>query len=345
LSLKELIMSVVRWGLLSTAHINRRLIPVMRETTRGKLIAVASRSQEKADQYAQEWKIPLTFGSYDEMLNSGEIDAVYISLPNHLHAEWAIKALHAGIHVLCEKPFATSLKDVDAMISASQESNCFLAEAFMYRHHPQTKLIGEWVTSGRLGDINLIRASFTFFIPEEERLPEKKDVRLIPEYDGGALWDIGVYPISISQFVMAGPPKWVFGCQWIGKTGVDEVFTGQMGFLDNQGKEVLGQISCSFNSPFHTYLEIFGTEGKLAVTRPFSRMEKGGQMLFTNEGGKTQKIKIPKKSLYLGEVEDLQNAILDGSTPLISLEETRNHIRTTLALYESARSGGVVHLE
>ncbi len=337
-------MASVRWGLLSTANINQALIPAIRESARGKLIAIASRNLKKAEEYAKKWNIPSAFGGYEEMLSSGEIDAVYIGLPNHLHAEWTIKALQSGVHVLCEKPLSTSLEDAEAMINTSQETGCALAEALMYRHHPQTKLVGEWVHSGKLGEITLIRGAFDFKLPDKQRQEGNLNVRLVPEYGGGSLWDVGIYPISFTQYLMSSPPSWVFGSQQTGETGVDEVFTGQMGFT-RQNHEVLAQISCSFKTPFHIFMEIIGTEGRLYLTRPFTNLDQGRQLLYTSKRGKTRKIGVPKKSLYLGEVEDLQSAILDGTDPYISLEETRNHVRTALALYDSARTGKVVKLE
>jgi len=323
-------MQSIRWGLLSTANINRKLIPAIRESVRGELIAVASRNQKNAETYAKKWKIPSAFGSYEKMLSSGMIDAVYIALPNHLHAEWTIKALQSGVHILCEKPFATSLEDVDKMIAASQESGCVLAEAFMYRHHPQTKLIGEWVQSGKLGEITLIRSAFTYKMSPKQRQEDNLNVRLVPEFGGGCLWDVGIYPISITQYLT-------------GETGVDEIFVGQMGYSSGPASEILAQFSSSFKTPYHTFLEILGTEGRLFLTRPFNNL-KELQLLYTNKKGKTKKIKVLKKSLYLGEVEDLQAAILDGTAPYISLEETRNHVRTALAFYDSARTGKIVKL-
>jgi len=337
-------MSSVRWGLLSTANINRSLIPAIRESARGELIAIASRNLKNAGKYAKKWNIPSAFGSYQEMLSSGEIDAVYISLPNHLHAEWTIKALQSGVHVLCEKPFATSLEDAEAMINTSQETGCALAEAFMYRHHPQTKLVGEWVHSGKLGEITLIRGTFDYKIHDKKRREGNLNVRLVPEYGGGSLWDVGIYPISFTQYLMGGLPSWVFGSQQTGATGVDEVFTGQMGYSSGPGREVLAQVSSSFKTPYHTFVEIIGSKGRLYLTRPFNNLQEQS-LLYTDKKGGIQKIKVPKKSLYLGEVEDLEAAILDGADTYISLEETRNHVRTALALYDSARSGMVMRLE
>ncbi len=129
---------VLNWGLLSTARINRALIPPLRESKRNRLAAVASRSKDSADRYAREWKIPQAYGSYEELLADPEIDVIYNSLPNHLHAEWTIKAVEAGKHVLCEKPLALSVEEVDAVQDAAQRHGRVVAEAFMYRHHPQT---------------------------------------------------------------------------------------------------------------------------------------------------------------------------------------------------------------
>jgi xylose dehydrogenase (NAD/NADP) len=337
-------MDTVRWGLLSTANINRALIPAIREAKRSELVAVASRTLESAENYARDWEIPQAFGSYEEMLESGEVDVVYIGLPNHLHAEWTIKALEAGLHVLCEKPFSASLQEVDNVIAARDKSGKVVTEAFMYRHHPQTRIVGEWVRSGKLGQITFIRGSFDYQMGEKGRNPASLNVRMVPEYGGGCLWDVGIYPLSFIQFLMGGPPEWVFGSQELGHTGIDEVFAGQMGFQTPEG-DVLAQISSSFKIPYNTNLEIVGTEGRLYVSRPFNYIDQKNQVVLTDHKGNSRKLRVPKKSLYLGEVEDLQAAILDGKPPLIGLGETRNHVLTALALYESARTGQVVRLE
>jgi xylose dehydrogenase (NAD/NADP) len=325
---------MVRWGLVSTANINRQLIPAIRSSERGELTAIASRDSERADAYAAQWEIPHAFGSYSSMLESDLIDAVYISLPNHLHAHWTIQSLQAGKHVLCEKPFALTLDEVDEMIAASQATGLVLAEAFMYRHHPQTKLVGEWVKQGRLGEISLVRGIFNF------RFHSRGNIRLDPDTGGGSLWDVGVYPISMAQFVMGGPPDRVSGEQWIGDTGVDETFAGQLHYSQSR----LAQISSSFRTPFYTFVEILGTEGTLTLNRPFTQMDDDRQLVFRPATGEAQIIPVPEKELYLGEVEDMNAAILDGKTPYISLEETRNHVLTILALYESATRQEIVEI-
>ena len=328
-------MDKVRWGLVSTARINRRLIPAIRASERGELVAVASRSRETAESYARQWNIPQAFGSYEAMLASDAVDAVYISLPNHLHAEWSIRAMEHGKHVLCEKPFALSLEEVDRVTAVSEETGMRVAEAFMYRHHPQTKIVGEWVRNGRLGEIILVRGIFNF------KLTDPKNVRLFPEYGGGVLWDLGCYPVSIAQFLLGEPPEWVFGEQWIGETGIDMSFAGQLHYANG----VMAQIAASFRTPYHAHVEILGTEGRIEINRPFIGLnDPGRRLVFVPPGGEPEEIPVADKMLYLGEVEDMEAAILDGRANYLTLAETRNHIRTLLALYESAGDQRVVAL-
>lgn len=329
-------MSKIRWGLLSTANINRRLIPAIRESARGELVAIASRSQASAQAYGDQWEIPQTFGSYEAMLTSDAVDAVYISLPNHLHAEWAIKAMKHGKHVLCEKPFALTLADVDEMTTVAQQTSCVLTEAFMYRHHPQTKIVGEMVKNGRLGRITVFRGVFNFAFNTRE------NIRLVPEWGGGCLWDVGVYPLSLAQYIMGGPPQQVFGTQWLGESGVDEVFSGQMVYEDGR----MAQISSSFCTPFHTVAEIIGTEGRMVMNRPFVGHNDGDRrLMFYPKDGEPEEIAVPEKELYLGEVEDMHAAVLDSRSPYLTLAETRNHVKTVLALYQSAQTKQVVVLD
>lgn len=328
-------MTKIRWGLLSTANINRRVIPAIRASARGELVAVASRSQASAHAYADQWAIPHAFGSYEAMLASDAVNAVYIGLPNHLHAEWSIKAMQHGKHVLCEKPFALSLAEVDEMTAVSQQTSRVLTEAFMYRHHPQTKIVGELVRNGRLGRVTVVRGVFNFAFNTRD------NIRLVPEMGGGCLWDVGVYPLSFAQYVMGGPPQQVFGTQWLGASGVDEVFSGQMVYA-NGG---LAQISSSFCTPFRTEVEILGTEGRLVLNRPFTGHNDGDRkLMFYPKAGEPEEIEVPEAELYLGEVEDLHTAVLDNKPQYLTLEETRNHVKTVLGLYESARSGQVVTL-
>jgi len=211
----------LQWGFLSTANINEALIAPLRVSERNRLAAVASRSQDRADGYAKKWNIPKTYGTYESLLADPEVDVIYNPLPNHMHAEWTIKALEAGKHVLCEKPFALTVADVDSMIAAANRTGKVLAEAFMYRHHPQTLKVKELVDGGAIGRLQLIRGSFTFNIDHEV------DIRLDPATGGGAIWDVGCYPISYSRLIAGTEPVEVYGRQVIGKSGSTNHSTGR----------------------------------------------------------------------------------------------------------------------
>ena len=175
---------VLRWGLLGTAHINRAVIPPLRASKRNQLVVVASRTLERGRAYAKEWNIPRVT-SYDALLADPEIDVIYNSLPNSLHAEWTIKAAQAGKHVLCEKPLAVMVEQVDAMAVAARKHGVVVAEAFMYRHQPVILKVQELVRDGAIGELRLVRGSFTYL------QSRPADVRLDPNLGGGSIWDVG----------------------------------------------------------------------------------------------------------------------------------------------------------
>src|SRR5512138_3775105 len=279
---------ILNWGLLSTARINRALIPPLQVSKRNHLLAVASRTQEAAEDYAREQKISRAYGSYEALLADPEIDVIYNPLPNHLHAEWTIKAVEAGKHVLCEKPLALSVEEVDAMQSAARQHGRVVAEAFMYRHHPQTLKAQELVKNGAIGTLKLIRGAFSFM------LTHQGDVRLDPAMGGGSIWDVGCYPISYTRTVVGSNPLEVFGWQVTGPTGIDETFAGQMRFENN----VLAQFDSSFVIPFRAFMEIVGSEGTLNIPNPFKPNE--NEKMVLTRGDKTQTIRVKGQELYIG---------------------------------------------
>jgi predicted dehydrogenase len=318
---------ILNWGFLSTARINKALIKPLRASKRTLLLGVASRNIDSAQAYARENKIPKAYGSYDDLLNDPEIDVIYNSLPNHLHAEWTIKALHAGKHVLCEKPLALTLDEIDAMSSAAKETGKVLAEAFMYRHHAQTLKVKEIVDSGELGKIQLIKGTFSFFLNREN------DYRNFKELGGGSIWDVGCYPISFTRTIVGAEPVEVFGWQVEGQGGGDVLFTGQMRF----GNGILAQFDSGFKIPARTYMEIVGSDATLYVPFPF-KPSISNEIILTR-AGKQQKIKIKGQELYLGEVEDMCDAVLNHTPPRISLADSRANVATILAFLKSAETG------
>jgi D-xylose 1-dehydrogenase (NADP+, D-xylono-1,5-lactone-forming) len=321
----------LRWGLLSTARINRAVIPPIRASLQSELKAVASRDLIKAQDYAKEWQIPRAYGSYEELLADESIDVIYNPLPNHLHAEWSVRAAEAGKHVLCEKPLALSLDEVDRVRAAARQNNVIIAEAFMYRHHPQTLKVLELIQQETIGELLLITGTFTF------NLDRPNDVRWVPEWGGGSIWDVGCYPISFARLVADAEPVEVFGWQATGATGIDVVFSGQLRFASG----LLAQFDCGFRAPYRTAMEFVGTTGSIELGSPFKPA--GGEWIAIKRGDRAELIESPRAShLYLGEIEDMERAVLDHQSPRISLEDSRGNVATILALLESARSGQVV---
>jgi predicted dehydrogenase len=323
----------LKWGLLSTAKSNRALILPLRASKRNRLVAVASRTAAQAEAYASEWNIPRAFGSYEAMLADPEIDVIYNPLPNHLHAEWTIKALQRGKHVLCEKPLALSVADVDAIISAAKNTGKVVAEAFMYRHHPQTLKVKEIADSGALGQLRLIRGAFTYTLTRTD------NYRNDPKMGGGSIWDVGCYPISYARMIVAAEPKEVVGWQVTGLRGIDEAFYGQMRFPG----DIYAQFDCSFISPFRAYIEIVGSDATLRVPVPFTPGK--NEKLYLTRDGNTDTIRVRGQELYIGEVEDIADAVMLGNPPRVSLADSRANIATVVALLESARRNKNISLD
>jgi predicted dehydrogenase len=315
----------LNWGLLSTARINRAVIPPLRASKRNRLLAVASRTRETAEAYAREWNIPRAHASYEALLSDPEIDVVYNSLPNHLHAEWTIRAVEAGKHVLCEKPLALDVSEVDAIRRAATKHGRAVAEAFMYRHHPLTLRAQELVMSGALGALMLIRGSFSFVLSRED------DIRWRPEFGGGSLRDIGCYPVSYARTMAGADPVEVYGAGVSSRTGVDVTFCGQMQFAGG----LLAQFDCSFAAPYRTFMEVVGTEAILEAPYPFKPGLDAHMIL--RRGERAETITAPGQELYSGEVEDMADVILEGRSPRVPLSDSRANVAVLAALLESAR--------
>ena len=319
----------LRWGLLGTARINRSLIPAIRASARSQLVGVASRSAERARSYAGEWQIPVACDSYEAMLGDPQIDAVYIPLPNHLHVEWTLNAIAAGKHVLCEKPIALVASDVDRVAEAAARRGVVVAEAFMYRHHPLTLRVAAMVNNGHIGRLRVVRGAFTF------TLARPNDVRLVPEWGGGSLWDVGCYPVSYAR-LLAGEPLAVSAQAVRHPTGIDMAVAGTLLFAD----DVVGVFDCGFGAHFRTFVEISGTDGVITLETPFK--PGADAPLRLTKGDDVQTVVVPGESLYLGEVQDLEAAVIDGRPTTAAATSrrwwpcTRRHARGVSSNFESA---------
>jgi xylose dehydrogenase (NAD/NADP) len=317
----------LRWGILGTGRVTRWLVGAVRASERNVLAAAASRTAARAEEYAAQWELPRAFGSYQALLDDPDIDVVYNALPNHLHAEWTIAAARRGKHVLCEKPLALAVSEVDAIAEAARAAGVVVAEAFMYRHHPQTLRVKELLDAGVIGALRLVRGSFSFTLTRAD------DVRLDADKGGGSLWDVGCYPVSYARLLAGAEPVEAFGWQTLGPSGIDEALAGQLRFGDG----AVAQVDSSFRMPFRTHVEVVGTEGTIVVPRPF----KPGtlEMISITRGDTTTAAEIAGPELYLGEVEDMADAVLLGRPPRVTLADSRGNVAALVALLRSAREG------
>ena len=322
----------VRWGILSTARINRSLIPPLHQSKHSELTAVASRSSSHASSYASEWGIPTAYGSYEALLSDPRIDVIYNPLPNAMHTEWSIKAMEAGKHVLCEKPLCMNIDELDALAAASSRTGKVVVEAFMYCHHPQTLKVMEIVASGVLGRLSLIKGSFSF------KLSDPKNPRMDLGLGGGSIWDVGCYPISYARLVASREPEEVFGWQLSASTGIDLLFAGQIRFADH----LFAQFDCSFDLPHRFSIEIIGSTGSLLIPNPYKPGKR--EKIILTRGDQSETIPIRGQELYIGEVIDMENVVLHAQPPRISLADSRGNVATITALLESARIGKPVIL-
>jgi predicted dehydrogenase len=317
---------ILRWGLLSTARINRKLIPAIRAAEGNELVAVASRELGTAAEYAAGQGIPRIFGSYGEMLDSDLVDAVYVSLPNALHAEWTVRAAEAGKHVLCEKPLALSLGEVDRIMAAAEENGVVVAEALMYLYHPLIRRVVELVKNGAVGDVQLVKGAFSF------NLDRPWDVRWKPELGGGSLWDVGIYPVSFIRRLL-GQPAEVFGWQTLAETGVDQGFAGLLRYPSG----ILGVFDSGFRHQFRLEAEVVGSEGVLRLERPYTMAPVS--RITIRRGDAEEVDRTSETNPYRSEVEAVAAAALHGKPLPLPLASSRANVATLLALYESAREG------
>ena len=322
--------SIVKWGILSTADINRKVIPGAQASKKVDLVAVASREQARAEAYAREWEIPRAYGSYEELLADAEVEAVYISLPNTLHAEWSIKALEAGKHVLCEKPFTRHPEEVEAAFDAADRNDRLLSEAFMYRHNPQTAKLVELVRDGAIGELWLIRSAFSYGLYDHE------NIRLRTDVEGGALMDVGCYNVSGSR-LLGGEPERVWGEAWYGPSGTDWIFTGTLRFPD----DVLATFDCATALAERDELEAIGSEGSLFLDDPWHcKMP----IIELRRDGQVELLELEPEDSYRLELENVSDAIRGEAELLLGREDAVGQARALEALHRSATIGAPVAL-
>lgn len=315
----------VRWGILSTARINDEIIGGAAESDRVELLAVASRDAGRAEAYAREKGIERSYGSYDQLLEDPDIEAVYLSVPNGMHIPWAMRSLEAGKHVLCEKPLSRHADDVVRAFDLADSAGLILSEAFMWRHHPQTKRLGELLQEGAIGRLRVIRASFSFELASRHG-PD--DTRFDPELDGGALMDVGCYCINAIRFA-GGEPERVRAEQVIGESGVDVLFAATLRLPG----DTLAHFDCGFVLPSRDEVEIVGEQASLFLDDPWHARS---PVIELRRDGEVERIEAERANSYRLELENVSDAIRGEGQVLLGRDDAVGQARAIEALYEAA---------
>ena len=315
----------VTWGIVSTADINRLVIPGAHASPKVDLAAVASRDADRAAGYAREWGIGRSYGTYEELLADPTVEAVYVSVPNSLHVEWSIRALEAGKHVLCEKPLSRRAADVEAAFDAAERADRLLSEAFMWRHNPQTAQLAALIAEDAIGDVRLVRSTFSY------GLYDTANIRLRADLEGGALMDVGCYCVSGSRLV-AGEPELVFAQSNVGETGTDWVLAATMRHPNN----VLSSFDCGTALTNRDELEVVGSDGSLFLDDPWHARTPVIEL--RREDG-VQRVQTTLEDSYRLELENMSDAIRGEAELLLGREDAVAQARALEALHRSAETG------
>ena len=323
----------LRWGILSTANIGRRkVVPAMQKARRNRIVAVASRDHDRARAYAQELGIPRAHGSYEALLADPDVDAVYIPLPNHLHARWVVAAAAAGKHVLCEKPLALNAAEAQRLADACADAGVVLLEAFMYRLHPSWVAVRELVESGRIGRLSAIQSWFGY------NNEDPANIRNIAEFGGGALYDIGCYCINVARMLFAEEPREVGArIERDAASGVDTLTSGVLKF-----DAEIASFTVSTRTETDQRVHIYGTRGRISVGIPFNIPPDRPTEVYVTAGGdppvapRTEVLTFPAVDQYTAQAEEFAAAVLDGKALRFTPADAVANMRVIDRIFEAA---------
>ncbi len=329
-------MTTLRWGILGAARINQQLMPAIVAANNSQLVAIASRrpnaAAETLAQYAPNQENVTVYDDPNMLLAADNIDVVYIPMANGEHAEWVMRALEQGKHVLCEKPLALTVMEVDAIIKLASEKNLVVMEGFMYRHHPQHARVKEVLDSGLIGDVRVVRSSFAF------TMQPARMYRLAAPLSGGggAMWDIGCYAIHAARFpFFERPALAVTAMATHLENGAD---TNSAGIID-YGDGCYAQFEFSFGHARRAEYEIIGTKGGLKCHNVWAKADETPVLSWWTESGEQHEEVLPLSNHFILEVEQFGRCVLNGETPLLSLADARTNCQLINATLDSVSSG------
>jgi xylose dehydrogenase (NAD/NADP) len=329
------------WGIIGAGRIARKFAAAVAASASEQIAAVASRDEAKAAAFASDFGIAQAYGSYEALLADPQISCIYNALPNALHAEWSIAAIRAGKHVLCEKPIASSAAEASAMFAAAREHGVWLMEAFMYRFHPQTRLVQQLLASGAIGELRLLQSGFSFSVADPQ------NVRLSAELAGGGLMDVGCYPVNFARMALGHAPKRVSALASWAASGVDISMAATLEYPSG----VLATITCGLAAARHQFARIVGSQGFIEVDEPFTLPPDRPTTVRLYRGtsdAQVEQFSIPPANHFQLEAEGLSQLVAAGhgdhGLPEMPLNETLDNMATIEALLRSARESQPIGL-
>jgi predicted dehydrogenase len=330
----------LRWGILGAARINERLMPAIVEASNAELVAIASRRPDAAAQtlaqYALQQQQVRTYDSLEALLDDPEVDAVYLPLANHEHAEWTLRAIEHGKHVLCEKPMALTVADIEAIQAAAQRHNVTVMEGFMYRFHPQHVQVQELINSGLIGEVRSVRSSFSFMMRPARiyRLAESV------ENGGGAMWDIGCYAIHSARMFFNEPAIAVSAVAKYVESGADIATSGVIDFGDGK----YAHFDFSFERARRCEYEIIGTQGGIKCHNVWSMPADVPVVSWWTEDGEQAEERLPAANHFKLEIEHFSACALNGTAPKLSLDDAKANCHIIVSALQSAATGQRIQL-
>ena len=329
-------MSKVRWGILSTAEIGmQKVIPAMQQGQYCDMVAIASRDVEKAQAAARQLGIPKAYGSYEGLLADPDIDAVYIPLPNHLHVAWAIKALDAGKHVLCEKPIGLSTAEAQELLDvARKHPELKVMEAFMYRHHPQWRKAKQLVTEGKIGGLRAIQTFFSYYLVDPDNIRNRADI------GGGGLMDIGCYCISLSRFIFDAEPKRATGSiEYDPVFGTDRLASAIMDFGNGTSTW-----TCATQLPPYQQVNIYGSQGRVELEIPFNAPPDRPCKIWHERNGAVEEIVLDICDQYTIQGDLFSLAVINDAPVPTPLTDAVANMKVIEAIRQGAERGEWVRM-
>lgn len=332
----------LRWGILGAARINQQLMPAIVEAENTELVAIASRrpgaAAETLARYAPHQQGVKTYDRLDELLDDSDIDAIYLPLSNHEHAEWTLRAIESGKHVLCEKPMALEATDIDAIEAAASRYNVTVMEGFMYRFHPQHARVRELIDSGLIGEVRTVRSCFSFMMQPARMYRLAESI----ERGGGAMWDIGCYAIHAARLPFYHEsPLAVTALAKYTETGADSSSCGIIDFGDGK----YAQFEFSFEHARRAEYEVIGTLGGLKCHSVWAKQNDTPVISWWTENGQQCVETLPPANHFRLEIEHFSDCVLNGKAPGLSLADARTNCRIIAAALESAAKGQRIRID